>query len=482
MKKKLFLALVISILCLVALATLASAKDVDIKIKDVNGNSIVLPTVDGDGDALTWYRVTEKPADGVTYFEYVAGNTTYYIISAKTKDAAYVNDSYKLCYSYSGITTGAWSGNIISMNVVGITHADGNGPEYLNFIFEGTPICYVSLPASIVDLRGTSGNQLKTLFYGCSGLVGLDIEAGSKIETLHGNGFYNCKNLTYFRLPENLKTISDAAFVGINPTIVVPKSVTYFGQSNWSECHVQFTGTAEDHANWVYVPKSITYVEHCDVYYNGQHSADADDFDCTTALSCANCGKELAPKQDSHVMVENWTYANGVFRTGLYTCDCTNEGCTVADVNEVKEPVFYWVGFSAREFGDDRAFGQQYIINKTVLEEYSAYLNEKDVKFSYGVVAAGTSSNGDPLEVVNGTVKEKTGAVAIDFSELTYDAFFMNISGIPTENVADKALVCCAYIQIGDTVSYLDNGAQTQAVTLRTFNDVVALIPKSDEE
>ncbi|MBO5286643.1 MAG: hypothetical protein J6B34_00815 [Clostridia bacterium] len=247
--------------------------------------------------------------------------------------------------------------------------------------------------------------------------------------------------------------------------IVVPESL-----SGWTTKANYCETTTVD------TTKSGTY------YVAIAHAADADDFDCTTALSCANCGKELAPKQDSHVMVEDWTYANGVFKTGLYTCDCTNEGCTVVDVSEVKEPVFYWVGFSAREFGDDRAFGQQYIINKTVLEDYSAYLNEKGVKFSYGVVAAGSSSNGDPLEVVNDTVKEKTGAVAIDFSALSYDAFFMNISGIPAESVAEKALVCCAYIQIGDTVSYLDNGAQTQVVTLRTFNDIVALIPKSDDE
>ena len=72
-------------LCFVAFTLAVLAKDVDIKINDVNGNSIVLPTVDGDGDPLTWYRITEKPTD-VTYFEYISGNTTYYIVSVKTKD------------------------------------------------------------------------------------------------------------------------------------------------------------------------------------------------------------------------------------------------------------------------------------------------------------------------------------------------------------------------------------------------------------
>ena len=49
MKKKLFLTLVISILCLVAFAFAVAAKDVDIKINDVSGNPIILPTVDADG-------------------------------------------------------------------------------------------------------------------------------------------------------------------------------------------------------------------------------------------------------------------------------------------------------------------------------------------------------------------------------------------------------------------------------------------------
>ena len=172
MKKKLFLTLVISMLCLVAFATVVFAKDVDIKINDVNGNSIVLPTVDGDGDSLTWYRITEEPTEG-DYFEYVDGNTTYYIVSVKTKNAAYVNDNYRVCYSYSGLKTGAWSGNIMATNIDGITHADGKGPEYFNFVSEGTPICYVNIPASILALQGTSGNTLKSLFYGCSNLVGV---------------------------------------------------------------------------------------------------------------------------------------------------------------------------------------------------------------------------------------------------------------------------------------------------------------------
>ena len=143
MKKKLFLTLVISILCLAAFTLVVFAKDVDIQIKDVNGNSIVLPTVDSEGDPLTWYRVTEKPTEG-TCFEYVDGNTTYYVVSVKTRVAAYVNDNYRVCYSYSGLKAGSYNnGNIIATNIDGLTHEDGTGPKYFNFVFQEFMILFL---------------------------------------------------------------------------------------------------------------------------------------------------------------------------------------------------------------------------------------------------------------------------------------------------------------------------------------------------
>ena len=477
MKKKLFLTLVISILCLAVFTLVVSAKDVDIQIEDVNGDSIVLPTVDSEGDPLTWYRVTEKPTEG-TYFEYVDGSTTYYIVSVKTKVAAYVSDNYRVCYSYSGLTAGAWSGNIMVANLDGLTHADGKGPEYLNFIFEGTPICYVYIPASILELKGTSGNSFKSLFYGCGSLVEVEFEADSKIETLYGNGFYNCKKLTYIKLPENLKTISAAAFVGINPTIVVPKSVTTFEVSNWSNPTVQFTGTASDHAGWAYQPSNISYVEHCVVYHNGQHSTNEDDFDCTTELLCDRCGEILAVAME-HDIKTTITYTS-LIEDGTKRIGCANEGCSHGETTVVSA-LFFYKGYSYTVYDGKYSISQAYGINREAISEYESCGNKVD----FGVVFAteNTSTNGDLIvdaNDANNPGKDKIKVTNLTNTEMKFSRFDAKLVDIAPEN-QDVGIYVCAYVQLTDSEDntetyYITNGACNNLAEAKNTNEIVSLI------
>ena len=480
MKKKLFLTLVMSMFCLVALAFAVSAKDVDISINDVNGNSIVLSTVDGDGDPLTWYRVTEKPTEG-TYFEYVDGSTTYYIVSVKTKVAAYVSDNYRVCYSYPGLKAGAWSGNIMVANLDGLTHTDGKGPEYLNFVFEGTPICYVYIPASILELNGASGNSLKPLFYGCGSLIEVEFEAGSKIETLYGNGFYNCKKLTYIKLPENLKTISAASFVGINPTIVVPKSVTTFEVSNWSSPTVQFTGTASDHANWAYQPSKIEYVEHCDVYHDGQHSANEDDYDCTTSLLCANCGKELAKSQDSHNIVTACAYANGFLNVGVYESKCQNAGCNYVEQSKELDALFTCRGYSVPENGNG-GITIGYAVNYDAIEYYEQ-LTGKTVR--YGVFAVLKDRLGSN-DIFDAEGKTADGVISADLSASKFTVFQLKIVGFKDEQ-KDIKLAMGAYVAVSKdndtTYSYMQYGdvAEGEKYAFASYNDVLQMVSENNK-
>ena len=473
MKKKLFLTLVISILCLFAFVFAVSAKEVDIQIKDVNGDSIVLSTVDDDGDSLTWYRITEKPTDG-TYFEYVDENTTYYIVSVKTKDAAYVNDDYRLCYSYAGLKTGAWNSNIIATNVDGITHEDGNGPEYFNFVFEGTPICYAYIPASMLGLKGPSGNTFKPLFYGCSSLVELDIESGSKIEELSGNGFYNCKKLSYIRLPENLKTINSNSFVGMNLTIVVPKTVITFEVSNWANLVVLFTGTESDHAGWTYQPSNITYVEHCDEYHGGEHLANEDDFDCTTSLLCVNCGKALAESQDSHNMITICEYAKGFLSAGIYERKCNNKGCAYVEQSEDLQALFTCQGYSAPEYGNGGML-MGFVINKSAISKYTDATGKQ---LSYGLFA-GLDTNLGTNEAVSTEGVAQNGAVSVDFTNRGYDIMEIKVVGFKTDDHKKAQIVLGAYVIEVDgekkTVSYLQSGeiAEGKKYSYVSYNSLV---------
>lgn len=448
--KKLFLSLLITALFILTFAFAVSAKDVDIKINDVNGNSIVLPTVDDEGDALTWYRITEKPNDGI-YFEYVDGNTTYYIVSVKTKVAAYVNDNYRVCYSYSGLKTGAWSGNIMATNIDGLTHTDGKGPEYFDFIFEGTPICYVYFPASFLGLQGTNGNSLKSLFYGCGNLVGVDFEAGSKIETLYGNGFYNCKKLTYIKLPENLKTISAAAFVGINPTIVVPKSVTTYEVSNWSSPTVIFTGTAEDHAGWAYQPSKIDYVNHCDAYYDGVHQAGQE---VDYLISCSRCGEAMYCINPEHNIEKTLVYES-YGKAGVLKEQCTE--CNVGAKETVVPALITFKGYSVN--GDSTAVCVGYAINT---EAVKLYKEINQTSFEYGVVVALAENVDDYKALV--IEEEKTTVVNTSVLQATidkdvYSKLDVKIVGDFSGNENTEILMS-AYIYDGTEIAYIQGNKQ----------------------
>ncbi|MBO5286488.1 MAG: leucine-rich repeat protein [Clostridia bacterium] len=170
-------------------------------------------------------------------------------------------------------------------------------------------------------------------------------------------------------------------------------------------------------------------------------------------------------------------YAEGFFKSGAHGYDCAR--CDEVQNNTVK-PIFYWVGYSAKTFGDERGFGQQYVINQKELGDYKAYVESQGDIFSYGVVAAGSSSAGQPLAIVEDVVTNKEGAQSICFDQLSYDAFFMNISGIDAGSL-DVALMCCAYVRVGDEIVYIDNNQTVDTVELTSFAKIDAIVnPKED--
>ena len=170
-------------------------------------------------------------------------------------------------------------------------------------------------------------------------------------------------------------------------------------------------------------------------------------------------------------------YAEGFFKSGIHSYDCAR--CDVIENAPVK-PIFHWVGYSAKTFGDEKAFGQQYVINQAELGDYKAYVESQGDIFSYGVVAAGASSAGQPLSVAGNEVVNKEGAQSICFDQLSYDAFFMNISGIDAGSL-DVALMCCAYVRVGNEIVYLDNNQTVDTVELTSFAKIDAIVNPKEE-
>ena len=215
----------------------------------------------------------------------------------------------------------------------------------------------------------------------------------------------------------------------------------------------------------------------CEAFYGGVHNG-VELNSCQ--LQCDRCGEIVMKAEPEHSMVYTESFTGERFFSSVdvyYGC----QTCEMVEYDETIAPSFHWVGYSAKTFGDAKGFGQQYVINQDALTRYIEVMTACGKKFSYGVVAAGTMSAGQPLEIVEGVVQNKEGAQSICFDQLKYDAFFMNITGIDDANL-DANLVCCAYVQLGEEIIYLDNNQAKDTAGFLTYNMIAMPETKEDEE
>ena len=216
----------------------------------------------------------------------------------------------------------------------------------------------------------------------------------------------------------------------------------------------------------------------CDAFYRGVHDTQAIN-GCQE--KCSRCETITLSATPDHANVFTQTFAGTRFFSSV-NLSSVCEDCETVEFDETLSAPFNWVGYSAKTFGDAKGFGQQYVINQSALTRYMEIMASQGVTVTYGVVAAGTSSAGQPLEIVDGVVTDKAGAESICFNQIKYDAFFMNITGIDDANL-DANLVCCAYVQLGEEIVYLDDNQAKDTAGFLTYN-IVAGLPetKGDEE
>lgn len=480
MKKRLIITLTMMLVFVLVLALSAFAKDINTGLTDTSGNPIVLPTYDSDGDSLTWYRVTTEPTNG-TYYTYVSGENTYYIVSVKTKIAAYVNDDYYLCYSYDGLKAGAWSGNIMIMNLDGIKHADGNGPQKLNFVCEGTPMTYAYIPASMTALVGKNGNKESSIFYACSSLVGIDFEAGSQITEMRTNGFYNCKKLTSIVLPENLTTIQSNAFVSLNLELTVPKSVTTFEVSQWASLTINFTGAEETVAEWTYQPSSVKYVNHCDVYYGSTHK-NSEKLTCIDAIACVRCGLIKTP-----ALGHDFAIANGAKLVGLTYesfdgkgtkhIQCARVGCDEISTDEKAGEIITFKGYSVPENASYKGINAGFRIDKELLRLYNE-LNEVDASLALFMVSSKNQNaniekilDGETLELVDGVKGINVKIESVNYTSISIEARGFDDS-TDKGSFYTLTLITAIAVKTEDGVHYVQAGLKNSPNTTITIEEI----------
>lgn len=166
----------------------------------------------------------------------------------------------------------------------------------------------VTIPAS-VEYIYSGGENTTGGFYGCSSLISVSFEKGSKLKEIGTSAFNGCTSLTNVTFDSDVIHIGYGAFRGCTSLerITIPNSVTYIGENAFAEC------TSLTSIN---IPDGITSINN-GVFY-----------DCTSL--------ESIEIPDSVTSIGNWafrectsltsiTIPNSVTKIGDYAFkDCTN--------------------------------------------------------------------------------------------------------------------------------------------------------------
>ena len=198
-------------------------------------------------------------------------------------------------------------------------------------------------------------------------------------------------------------------------------------------------------------------------YFAVAHKYAEDDFNCETGDTCLVCG--LVLEGNTHTVVEKLEYKNGFLASGVYTYECTNEGCTACDVTKEIGPIFVCLGYTKTEVGTV-AIMQGFVVNKEALSLYNS-VNGNDI-VGYGLVAGTVANLGTDTDVFeNGAVKENVKAITRGFEAFNYDIMEIKITGFEGETgneYVSSELYCCGYYITEDNASTYITADENKAV------------------
>ena len=239
MKKKIFLALAISLLlvCLFAVGVCAATPNTEGETFTLSDGT-VLPIWDTDGNGLIWYKSTENTTDGYANYDYVHNNQRDTSVKPYLTISEWSDSSTKYQPSEIKITTNAGntysskgtSSCIVVINMQGAKHSSGKVYTCYNSTFrENTAIEAIYFDSSTFLFAGWT-------CYKCANLTYVNL-GDIKAQTLGGEAnFAECPKLT-FSLPNTLQRIERWQFQNTGITeITIPETVTYFGDTNFNNC------------------------------------------------------------------------------------------------------------------------------------------------------------------------------------------------------------------------------------------------------
>ena len=170
--------------------------------------------------------------------------------------------------------------------------------------------------------------------------------------------------------------------------------------------------------------------------------------------------------------VENGAVDFGIAYTDYMASGVHSFSCARCNggVKTVVEALFIDYGYSATEapINGTYAMSQFYGINRAAIEQY----REVNADFAFGFVVAADATPFASVE--NGTLAPNKIFVTEE-KFFDYDYVTVSVSGIDTEN-AGKAVAFCMFVKDGESIYYLDGGATVEKVSVKSYNDILAIV------
>ncbi len=473
MKKKLFLIVLMASVFVCVLAISVSAKDISTGYFDLDGNEIVVPTYDDNGEALLWIRRDyDKGApttQAITYYECTSEDgTQYYLFSRKTSESITVDSNYAFSFK-SGVGI---NNNIVVMNLDGIAHSDGTGVQYFGFTMRNNILKYVYFPQSIKStksLTAASNTNNKQVFLGDANLSQVEFALGSQITELSPAAFQGCA-LTEVILPDGLTYIDERAFDACTSLkkIYIPRTVTFIDEIAFrgvTDAEYYFTGVEETTNGWE-ITDEIRYVNHCDVYYDGEHSCE-DDGDCSTVLICERCEKALEADISLHNIQTVIKYDNGYANDG-YKKNVCSICSSFVESESVVSPLFTCLGYSV---GPD-AYSLQagYMVNVDAINAYKEFYPD----FSFGVVIANANTvKSEESFFANEVINSSAKGIMVRVDDLQYSILNVDISKFNASMADSLELVVGIYTNDGEgNMAVCQHINADYYTTTKTYSDM----------
>ena len=257
-------------------------------------------------------------------------------------------------------------------------------------------------------------------------------------------GVIKCGSLTEFVVPAGVTSLGDKSFdyCGSLAKVTLPKGVkvdidgnsAFFGTSRSNLKTIVYTGSEGDATVTdvlSILPKaSVTYANHCEVYYNSNHKLDG----------------ELTKYFEGEKYITKY----------VEECVCANGCGKVVPVNEVAS-LFNFLGYSKSEIPGTYAILNSFGVNYKAIAEYNLLVADSEKITEYGLIAAGKSLADGTANVTDGKLMEAGKKASVSYTEKSYDLITMKVSGFNDEASQSRELYVSAYILVGGIYYYSNN-------------------------